>query len=276
VTSLRDVVGQHREHLLSFLAQLGLSIFGLATAFRLGLLLVIVPDTRADLVAAPVIALAYVAGALAVLTWIAFSLRWVIATRIGAVLVALAAVADAGLYIASPRPAHSAAPIVAVLLLIPALSFLAVVFVAAGMSRPAKRDDTRPPMGWPVALPLYALGYALAVTGLVTAASGTQPLKNLPSGILWGSAVLGFSVVGALRWRRTLAFEALGCVIAVVLYLPAIVSWLLITAAAGQPTTVGWITGALLVVLIPALLWLAHHRANTAPSVPLNPTSEGG
>jgi hypothetical protein len=54
------------------------------------------------------------------------------------------------------------------------------------------------------------------------------------------------------------------------------VSWLLITAAAGQPTTVGWITGALLVVLIPALLWLAHHRANTALSGPLNATSEGG
>lgn len=75
--------------------------------------------------------------------------------------------------------------------------------------------------------------------------------------------MLGFALASILRSRTPVSYAALAGVTAIVVCLPFAVGAPLIAAATAHPATRPVIDLGLLVVLIPALLWLARHRIAT-------------
>jgi hypothetical protein len=183
--------------------------------------------------------------------------------------VAVAVLSDVAPDPGAPGGGHPA-PVASVLVLITVLGFCPTIYLSAAGTAPRdSRDWALPKVSWPVALPFYLLGYALAAIGLYSSLSSSDSLfvsgGDPLSAIQYAVAVLGFAVVGILRSRATSVHAPLSAAAATVLCLPLGVSALLLARSATRPLTVPVIELALMVVLIPALGCLAHQRSATAP-----------
>ena len=85
----------------------------------------------------------------------------------------------------------------------------------------------------------------------------------LLSAVQYAIAVLGFALAGTLQSRATATYAPLTGVAAIVVCLPLAVCAPLLAAATAHPVTRPVIDLALLVLLIPALLWLGACPRNT-------------
>lgn len=278
VRDLYDLGAAQRDPLLRWVADTGLAIVGLlglmsgpglVFGWNHHLYLGSPPGQGGALAVATL-----VVCVAAVLTWGAFALHYMAATRVGVVALAVAAVVVAVTAAVAPSPG-SVAPIssevvVAVLGLVTLFGVCPTIWLSAPTpSRRDTRDRALPQLSWSVAMPFYLLAYALAFTGLHVSLSTDDSVfvgAGDPLSVIgYAIAVLGFAVVGTLRSRATSAYTALGASAATALCLPLALGGVLLTAATDQPGTVQRLDLALMVVLIPALLWLARHRAATTP-----------
>ena len=273
---LEDIGREHREQLLRWVAQTGISMVGLvgllygpgvALGWNHHVHLGAAPGQGGAL-AVPALTACVVAAA----TWLMFSLRYALATRVGAVLLAAAGLVVAVPSAATPIPGAPVAghpePVVSVLALITLLGICAVVYLSAPSPvRPDTRDPALPELSWMVALPFYLLTYAVAFSAMFSSLDLSDSVfaggGNLLSAIQYAIAVLGFALAGIVRSRAPAVWAPLAGVTAVVVCLPLAVGAPLLAAATAHPDTRPVIDLALLVVLIPALLWLARHRTAT-------------
>lgn len=274
---LHELARIHRGPLLRWIADTGLAMVGMvgllcAPAVVFGwnhhLHLGSPPEQGGGL------AVAVLAGSLlAALTWLAFALHYTTLARTGTVLLAVAGVAVVT-WAALPRPDSTA--VVAGLALVTLLGFCPAIYLSAPTpSRRDTRDQSLPKLRWPVAVPLYLLAYTLAFTGLNLSLNIHHSVfvgaGDPRSVIAYTITILGFAVVGTLRSRAPSAYAALAASVAATLSLPLALGGLLLPKPDYLPETGPVLQLVLLAVLIPTLLWLAHHRATTAPlpSVPV-------
>lgn len=290
-----DIGQKHREQLLRWVAQTGLSMTGLigllygpgvALGWNHHVHLGATPGQGGALAVA-----ALTACVVAAATWLTFSLRYALATRVGAVLLAVAGLVVAVLGAATPIVGASSAahpePVVSVLAFITLLGICAVTYLSAPSSeRPDTRDSALPELSWVVALPFYLLTYAVAFSAMFSSLDLSDSVfaggGNLLSAVQYAIAVLGFALAGILRSRTPAVWAPLGGVAAIVVCLPLAVGAPLIAAATAPAVTRPVIDLALLVLLIPALLWLARHRIatrllcpDTTPADPSASTDKG-
>jgi hypothetical protein len=263
-TDLRQLAGDDRDVILAHAGQTGLAVFGMAALLAGCGVLGRWNHLRTEVLSQPTAVIGIVLGSLTVLTWVVFTRRHVTATRVGTVVLAVGAVADLAVYAASTREPQSAPPLAIAMLLIPFLGVLAIAFRSVDFPRVDSLDPALPELSRPVAWAFNVLAYGLGFAGLwATLSDGSSLFPARPIvAIHYGTAALGFSVVGALRGRE---IAALACVLAIVVYLPAEASWLLIASAAGTSISATLTNLALMLTLVPALVWLARHRATTAP-----------
>lgn len=271
---LRELGRTHRTQLARWVADTGLAMVGMVGLFsapglvfgwnhhlHLGM-----PAGQGGVLAAAELAVCVIA----VLTWLTFALHYTTATRIGAVALGSAGLVVTVTVTLAPNPATTADhadPVVAGLALVTLLGFCPAIHQSA--PTPSRRDtraQSRPKLSWPIALPLYLLAYALAFTGLDLSLNSHDSVfvgaGDPRSVINYAIAMLGFAVVGTLRSRAPSAYAAAA---ATTLCLPLALSGLLLPTPADQPVTGPVLDLVLAVVLIPTLLWLAHHRATTTP-----------
>lgn len=159
-------------------------------------------------------------------------------------------------------------PVVSVLRFSTLLGICTVAYLSAPSTvRPDTRDPSLSEVGWAVALSLYLLRYAVAFSAMFSSLDLGDSLfaggGNLFSAVQYAIAVLGFALASILRSRTPVSYAALAGVTAIVVCLPFAVGAPLIAAATAHPATRPVIDLGLLVVLIPALLWLARHRIAT-------------
>lgn len=282
VRDLYDLGRAQREPLLRWVADTGLAMLGL-----LGLLsgpgLVFGWNHHLHLGSSPgqggaLAGATLVVCVAAVLTWGAFALHYVAATRVGVVLLAVAAVVVAVSAAVAPGPGPAAAAsseaLVAALGLVTLLGFCPAIWLSAPTpSRRDTRDRALPKLVWAVALPFYLLTYGLVFTAMYVSLSSDDSVfvsaGDPRSAIGYAIAVLGFAVMGTVRSRATSVYAALAASAATALCLPLALDGVLLAWATDQPGAAQSIALALMVLLIPALLGLARHRAATPPLAPL-------
>lgn len=259
----RDEVGRDeldRDQFLAHLGQIGLTTFGMVSLLAGVGIVSRWSHLHAEVLSQPTALIGVAVGFLTVLTWLLFTLRCVRLARVGAVLAAVAAVGDLAVYATSIREPGSAPPVALAMLLVAFLVFQAIVLRAVDLPRGDTTDTTLPELSKPFALPFKVLAFGLAYSALwATLNNGAHLFNGRPlAAIHYGTAGLGFTVAGALSKRSTAASAALAC-------------WLLIASAAGTSMTDTVVSLALMLALVPAMLWLARHRAPTSPiEVPVN------
>lgn len=290
--TLYDLSRAHREQLLRWIAETGLAMAGLVALMSVSGLVwgwnhhlhLSSPPGQGGALAVSVLAVCV----LAALTWVAFTLSYSTVARVGSVLLAVAALAVAVSAIVAPGPtapglAHAEA-LVSALVLITLLGFCSAIYLSSKtFVRRDKRDraqrrvswagDTRdrtlPKLGWPVALPYFLLAYGLGFTGLYLSLAADDSVfigaGDPLSAIGYATAVLGFAVAGTLRSRESSAYGPLAASAATALSIPLVLGGVLFADATHRPMTGPLVALTLTVVLIPALGWLAQHRATTTP-----------